>query len=88
MWHKSNLRIAERHTEKGHGMDIMEHFFENVFDGNARRFAEAIIDGYDWADRNVAFSLDSDVAHVYVDDDGNFVCVHSWDMESFKETWK
>ena len=65
-------------------MDCMTHFFNNVFDKNPALFAEAIVNGYDWADKDAPFSLDADVSHVYVDDDGNFVCVHSRDMEDYR----
>jgi hypothetical protein len=61
----------------------MVEIFNDDFNGDACLFAEAVINGYDWGDNDAPFSLDFDVAHVFVDSSGNLVCVHMWDMEEY-----
>lgn len=61
----------------------MMEIFNDDFNGDACLFAEAVLFGYDWGNNGEPFSLDSDVEHVFVDNGGNLVCVHSWDMARY-----
>lgn len=61
----------------------IEHIFTFYFDKNHLAFAEAIADGYDFS--YPRFSMDSDVMHVYVDDNDHIVSVHAWDVEEYRE---
>ena len=61
----------------------MNDLLADVFDNDARFFAEAIANGRD--SEGNEFSLNSDTAGVYVDKDGTLISVPKWDTETLSK---
>ena len=57
----------------------LENIFREHFNGSPIRFAEAIANGHDFGNPNEPFSMDSDVAHFFVNAYDELVSVHEWD---------